>query len=197
MRGVADPGAEDESSISAAGLERLLTRLDADAERAGAEYERLRRALIRFFDWRGASAPEECADETLDRLAKKLADTVVQNLNSYARGIARLVLLEHQRRPDVSASRVIDWAKLRARPPEDETSGLRECLDRCLTTLSGEGRTLLLRYYEGERSEKIANRQDLAESHGLSENALRCRVHRLRDRLEACLRSCISGGNRS
>jgi hypothetical protein len=65
---------EDDRSITAAALARLLARLDPDAERAPLEFERLRRALIRFFDWRGAWPPDECADETLDRLARNPVD---------------------------------------------------------------------------------------------------------------------------
>ncbi|MGH9330319.1 MAG: RNA polymerase sigma factor, partial [Vicinamibacterales bacterium] len=54
---------------ASAGFARLLERLDPDPDRAAAAYERLRAALEKFFDWHGAWPPEECADETLDRLA--------------------------------------------------------------------------------------------------------------------------------
>ena len=80
-------------------LARLLARLGPDEDRAGREYERLRRSLIRFFDWRGAWPSDECADETIDRLARKLQDTVVEDVCGYAHGIARMVLLEWQRKP--------------------------------------------------------------------------------------------------
>ena len=53
-----------------------------------------------------------------------------------------------------------------------------------------ESRTLLLRYYEGERQAKISNRQRLASLLGVSDNALRSRVQRLRDRLEQCVQGC-------
>src|SRR5260370_35137478 len=53
-------------------LDALLARLDADRTRAGAKYETLRLGLIRFFEWRGASAPVEHADETLDRVAREI-----------------------------------------------------------------------------------------------------------------------------
>src|SRR4030095_8986131 len=58
--------------LSARALRLLLARLDPDPDRAGAAYEALRRALVKFFDWRGARVPEEGADETLDRLARQL-----------------------------------------------------------------------------------------------------------------------------
>src|SRR5262245_4071538 len=89
----------DGDSIGATGFARLLQRLDPDSERAAAGYAQLRLALVKFFDWRGAWEPDECADETLDRLAGKLqSDTVVDDVRRYAHGIARLVLLESLRR---------------------------------------------------------------------------------------------------
>ncbi len=93
------PRTGDPRSITAEGLARLLVRLHADAEQAGQEYERLRRALVKFFDWRGVPAPDECADETIDRLARKLDETIVADVRHYAHGIARLVLLERRRQP--------------------------------------------------------------------------------------------------
>jgi len=184
---------ENRRSIGAAALERLLQRLGPDRERAALEYERLRRALVKFFDWRGAWAPDECADETMDRLARKLEDTVVDDVTEYARGIARLVLLERRRLPvhsplDDRADRV----DTRQPDVDDDEETLRQCFDRCLDDVSRDGRTLLVSYYEGERAEKISNRRRIASRLGLSENALRSRVQRLRDRLEACVRSCLS-----
>ena len=58
--------------FTATALERLLARLDADADRAAEAYEVLRQTLTRFFDWRGAHFPDECADEAINRLARRL-----------------------------------------------------------------------------------------------------------------------------
>lgn len=78
-----------------AGFRLLLSRLGTDDERAGVSFERIRRGLIKFFDWRGASWPEECADMTLDRLARKIEQGVaVVDVAAFAYGIARLVLQE-------------------------------------------------------------------------------------------------------
>ena len=44
--------------LHATGFARLLARLDPDTHKAGLEYERLRRSLIRFFDWQGATLPD-------------------------------------------------------------------------------------------------------------------------------------------
>lgn len=181
-------------SITAAGLARLLARLDPDAEQAAQEYERLRRGLVKFFDWRGAWPPEECADDTLDRLAQKLeGETIVEDVGSYTRGIARLVLLERRRQPTWSSIEgASNLVSVPAAPPNDDDERLRECFDRCLAEIPEESRSLIMRYYEGERQAKISNRRRLAVTLGLSDNALRSRVQRLRDRLEHCVGTCVA-----
>jgi RNA polymerase sigma factor (sigma-70 family) len=178
------------------GFTRLLARLDADPERAGEEYERLRFTLEKFFDWRGAWPPEECADETLDRLARKLeGDVQVQDVRSYAYGIARLVFLEWQRRPAVvSLADEPRAARLAAPPPlEDEDDDrFQACFNRCLGELPPESRTLVLEYYMAERRAKIDNRRRLARTFGITESALRNRMQRVRARLERCVQACTN-----
>jgi DNA-directed RNA polymerase specialized sigma24 family protein len=183
----------DERSITRTGLARLLARLDANPELAAAEYERLRRVLVKFFTWRGVWPPDECADVTLDRLARRIQEDVeVLDVGQYTYGIARLVLLERQRQPRVAS--LDEHPDLLNRPmaSPEARDPRQDCLERCLTQLPDASRELILRYYEGERQAKIANRQRLADTLGVSENALRSRMRRLRDRLEACVRACMS-----
>ena len=184
----------DSRAITATTLANLLARLHSDPEQAALEYERLRRALVKFFDWRGAWPPDECADEALDRLARRLAETDVNDVRHYAYGIARLVLLEHQRQPVFSS---IDYVpeptdRVAETAPEDGEERLRECFDRCLAATSDESRSLVVGYYEGERQAKISNRRRLAAALSLSESALRNRVQRLRDQLARCVHACVS-----
>jgi len=77
-----------------------------------------------------------------------------------------------------------------ARPPVDEEVRMR-CLDQCLLELGLEGRQLLLRYYEGEGGVRIASRRALATEMSLAPATLRIRLHRLRARVEACVRRCL------
>ena len=188
------PRAGDGGALTAEGLSRLLERLHPDPDEAARAYEHLRRALVRFFEWRGAWPPDECADVTLDRLGRRLEeDTSIDDVRQYAHGIARLVLLERQRRPPTES--LDDVARLRLVQPEaadDEGDSVRECFERCLAGVPADGRSLLLSYYQGERAVKIANRRRLATALGLTDNALRSRVQRLRDRLEQCIGSCLS-----
>ena len=183
--------------LDAAAFASLLKRLGPDAEHAGAAYEALRRALVGFFTWRGAATPEECADETLDRLASRLKEgTPVDDVPRYTRGIARLVLLEQWRSPEARAVSAGEAALERlAAPeplgtPEDEPRGA--CFEKCLSALPAEGRRLILGYYAAQGQAKIENRKRLADSLGLSDNALRSRAQRIRDRLERCVGRCLS-----
>ena len=156
--------------------------------------ERLRHALEKFFDWHCAWPPEECADETLDRLVVKLAaDVDVEDVRAYARGIARLVLLEWRRRPAaVPMDESRDYAAVLSPTHEDDTEALSSCFERCLAALSDETRSLVLDYYVAERRAKIDNRRRLALNLGLSESALRNRVQRVRNRLERCVQTCTA-----
>jgi len=181
-----------------AGYERLLRRLDDDEARAGAALDRLRRTLVRFFDWRGAFWPEDCADETIDRVARKLSEgTAVIDVPAFCHGIARLVLHEAVRADARRAA--LDEAD----PPPVDTAepraeeALLENLDRCLDDLPEGGRELVLAYYaEDGGGQRIRHRRDIARRTGLTDNALRSRVQRLRDSLEECVRRRVRQSGR-
>jgi DNA-directed RNA polymerase specialized sigma24 family protein len=180
--------------LTASALERLLVRLDPDPTRAAAAYEALRHSLTRFFDWRGAHFPDECADETLNRLARRLEEgAAVDDIRSFALGIARLVRLEQARSPQARQD-ALDEQRLGALPaaePDGEPR-LYECLESCLASLPADARTLILEYYQDQRRQKIDRRVRLATQLGLSANALRSRAQRVRDRLERCVRTCAA-----
>jgi DNA-directed RNA polymerase specialized sigma24 family protein len=179
--------------LTARAFASLLARLDADPERAGAAYEELRRALVSLFTWRGAATPEECADETLDRLASRLNEGAqVDDVRRFAHGIARLVLLEHWRRPDARRASLEEVGAGRV-PEEPADDALHHCLNRCLHELASDGRDLILRYYVAEGRNRIDNRKHLAETLRVSESALRNRAQRLRGRLEGCVTRCLGG----
>jgi DNA-directed RNA polymerase specialized sigma24 family protein len=185
----------DTRSLTSTGLARLLARLDPDRDQAAIEYEHLRRALIKFFDWRGVWPPEECADETIDRLSRKLEQITVENVKNYAHGIARLVLLERRRGPvfsSIDAEPIPGSVSSPETSPSEQDDQRQECFDECLAQVQDDGRSLLLSYYKGERQGKIANRRQLAVSLGVSESALRNRVQRLRDRIDHCVQACVS-----
>src|SRR5262245_13600340 len=174
-------------------FERLLTRLDADRERAGERYETLRRQLMKFCEWHGIGSPEEHADKTINRIARRITEgEEIRDLHSYCYGVARMLLREALReREREHAMR----DRLPSPPNASEESSDRElrlrCLDECLGRIPAESRELILGYYQAEKQAKIESRRELAERLGIPLNALRIRAHRIRVELEACINDCL------
>ena len=100
MESVSSP--EKERDLTPEAFTKLLAKLSPDPDIAGGEYEELRRRLIKFFEWRGAFFPEDLADETLTRTARKIdkGEEIEKNVIALALGVAHFVFLETSRRPD-------------------------------------------------------------------------------------------------
>src|SRR5580700_9712833 len=93
------PRARKVRELGSAELEALLCALAADRDAAGVKYEELRRRLINMFAWEQCEAPDELADEVLNRLARKFMDgAVIPHVDRFALGIARLVMQEEGRK---------------------------------------------------------------------------------------------------
>ena len=75
-------------------LDKFLARLDPDRERAGVKYQNLHRKLVKLFEWRSAPCAENLADETIDRVARKLDKVDIHDVILYALGVAHNVLKE-------------------------------------------------------------------------------------------------------
>lgn len=172
----------------------LLNALSGDPENAADAYLRLRRNLERFFDVRGLRQSDTATDTTLDRLARKLAaGEEIANPPTYALGIARMIVLEIRKSPESKMVPELPEISFReVEPGLDKREAGLECLDKCLDELSTEGREVIIGYYQGEKSKKITNRRKLAERLGIPSNALRNRAVRIRNKLEMCVRGCLS-----
>ena len=177
-------------------LSKLLTTLDRDPERAGEMYEKIRRKLITMFDWRGAAEPEQLADETMDRVARKLEEGVeIASADPYRyfSAVAAFVFRETLKQKKLVPFHAELPAEIPLPPDSDAAEhDLRmSCLDRCLSRLAEENRALILAYHEGDKRDRIENRATLATRLGLSQTALRIRVHRIRENLEGCMATCL------
>src|SRR5215510_4016694 len=76
-------------------FDELLAALAPDQESAGEKYLEVRGNLIRFFEWRGCPFPEDHADETINRVAKRVSEgEQIRNPAGYFLGAARMLLLE-------------------------------------------------------------------------------------------------------
>jgi len=180
-------------------FERLLSSFDQDRERAGQKYEILRRKLLEFFEARGSHAPDEHADETLNRVARKLDEgEAIENLNNYCYGVARFLLMEASRgRAKEPIALDDDHAAFGAIEEGDEQLRLErerrlDCFEECLRKLPGETRAFIVEYYREEKGLKIEQRKLLATRLNTTLNALRLRASRLRRELGTCINSCLS-----
>jgi len=179
-------------------FEALLLKLGPDREAAGERYLQLRQRLVAVFEYRRCPRPEELADETLDRVARRLQEMGSEFVGSdparYVFGVAWNVARESFRRP-TGAPLPDGWeGRLVARPAADDEGVEESCLEHCLERLSPADKQLVLDYHQGERSARIRGRSGLARDLGLTPNALRLKIHRLTSRLRECVLGCVEQG---
>ena len=172
--------------LSKEAFDALLDWLDSDRELAGVKYEQIRSRLIKIFTGRGCIDPEELADETINRVTSKLTDIQQEFTGDRARyffGVANKVHLEYLRRKT-------------PQPQSAPTDSVRaeleyDCLERCIARLTAEDRALLLKDYGAKGQTQAERRKALADELGISLNALRIRVYRIRTALKECIEKCI------
>lgn len=176
-------------------LDKLLDQFSTNREEAGRHYEVMRIKLVRYFEWRKCASSEDLADETINRVARRIDEGEnIFNLPAYFSTVARLVFMESLRQHERNAVPLDEIPETSSRQPfENEQREARlHCLDHCLDKLPVESRMLILKYYREEKRAKIDRRRQLAESLGIPLNALRIRAHRLRIILEHCVRDCLA-----
>ena len=190
------PVARQKWKLTQEAFDKLLIALGGGDRESGSEkYLEIRSNLTRFFEWRACSFPEDHADETINRIAKKIDEgEEILNPSGYAMGVARLLLLEilKSRQREQSALTELGQANEAYVDSDDDDGDRLECLRNCLQTLSPDNRELILQYYQGEKSEKIKNRKKLMDRLGIPVNTLRMRSLRLRDRLQGCVEQCMA-----
>jgi DNA-directed RNA polymerase specialized sigma24 family protein len=155
----------------------------------------LRARLVQFFDWERCDAPEDLADEVMNRVARRIAEgEAVANVPAYLLGVARFIVREARSRQARETRVLAEYARHigNADEPAALDDRVFECLDGCLAQLPPDRREHLLRYYTGEQSDRIAERERLASALGIGPVALRNRMLRMRQRLESCLQACLA-----
>ena len=177
------------SNVTEEEFDRLLAWLGDTPEIAAHRYESIRQGLIMVFISRQCMDAEDLADETIDRVAKKLkdiADNYEGSPERYFYGVAKKVFLEYTRQklPPVVVPPPEE--------PDEETEAYHDCLDACLERLTPENRNLILDYYGEKKRHKIASRKNLREQMSLKAGALRARTFRIRATLEKCVRQCLA-----
>jgi DNA-directed RNA polymerase specialized sigma24 family protein len=181
-------------SLTQDSFDGLLRCLSENRDEAAEKYLEIRRNLLRFFEWRGCAFPEDHADETVNRVARKISQgEQLQNPMAYFVGVARLLLLEVQKAHAKQSQALSEMAYVAVEPVDESDAESRvDCLRHCLQSLSAENRDLIIQYYQGDKSEKIANRKKLTELLGIPVNTLRMRALRLREKLQDCMEKCLA-----
>jgi DNA-directed RNA polymerase specialized sigma24 family protein len=180
-------------------FEKLLDTLSEDRQQAGEMYVRLRLKTIKFLEWRGCATPDVVADETLDRVARHLAEgKPVRNLPAFVLGVAAKTLGEQRQRADhVPLDSTSDANAGADDPRQREAQREAELLDaellerqrRCLALLPPDDRAFIIEYHQGRGRERIERRRALAGRLGMRLNAVRIRAHRIRRWLFCCMKN--------
>src|SRR5262249_17525509 len=148
-----------DNSLTLASFDSLLAFLGPDRESAALAYLDLRRALFTFFAARGAASPDEMADETINRVARRLSEgtqITAENPSSYFYAVGRNVWRESLASPNVLLSLsdddpsplILAQGGAQATPYDQminareriESEARYECLEKCLDELDPEDR---------------------------------------------------------
>ena len=184
-----------QSLITQDHFDKTLAWLDSDREAAAQKYEAIRKSLIMILAWRGCHDAEDLADETLNRVMLKIDELAASYEGDpalYFYGVARKLLIEYQRRQKLRAPLPeigVDESKLKEQLERREI--IYECLSRCLRKLPPDDGELIIEYYRGDKQVKIDNRRGIAGRVGMAANTLRVKVHRIRAKLEECIKRCV------
>jgi DNA-directed RNA polymerase specialized sigma24 family protein len=178
---------------------RLLDWLDQGVKTDGESYLAIRSRLLAYFDRKNCLNTDELADETLNRVARRLEEEggniETETPAKYCYTVARFVFMEHLR---AKQKEVVALDNISRSPDgtdqedHDRKEKMLECLDRCAAELEPSQRELIFSYYTGEQRVKIENRRSLAEKLSITVNALSIRACRIRDKLEACVKGCVN-----
>jgi DNA-directed RNA polymerase specialized sigma24 family protein len=189
-------GTRQKWSLTQNAFDGLLASLGPDRDVAANRYLGVRRDLVRLFEWRGCSTPDDYADETMNRCARKIAQgEQIRDLKTYSIGVARMLVRE-MARERCRRERPLDEALEPCTTPcasdndlEDRGEALRQSLDE----LSHDDRFLILNYYEGDKRERIKTRKMLSELFGIGASTLRMRALRIREKLQLCTENHLQG----
>jgi DNA-directed RNA polymerase specialized sigma24 family protein len=152
-----------------------------------------------MFEARGCLTPEDCADETFNRVGRQLIDAKeirTDNPAVYLDGVARYVLREQWSKPaaeDIDEVTPDKLAQNDARKADEQQEKKADaCLEDCLDVLPAESRVLVLEYYAEDKTLKIDTRDRMAKRLGVAAGVLRNRIFKLRNSLRGCVVACLA-----
>jgi RNA polymerase sigma factor (sigma-70 family) len=189
---VSKPRRKPDWLLTQSAFQQFLDWLDGGTDSGGSRYLEIRRRLVFYFDRKNCPSSDELADETINRVIRRLEEegNIISDTPAhYCFIVARFVFLESLRK---RGGRVSFDEKVGTIPDsmeeEQEAQRRSECLEECIQNLEAQDRILITGYYQGEQRAKIENRRAIAARLGITMNALSIRVCRIRDKLETTVR---------
>ena len=191
-------------TVTPEAFDKLLVWLDSDRETAGIKYEKIRQKLIKLFRWRNCQPEEEYADITINRVTRRIFESVTVEVSDpylYFHGTALNVIREFWRgqakhkREDFETLAYSDLAiESPEQKIEQELEQVRQtnrysCMQGCLRELPTETRDFITEYHHGEKKKDA--RKALAEKLNVPMNVLRIRACRVREGLQKCVDKCL------
>jgi DNA-directed RNA polymerase specialized sigma24 family protein len=187
---------KNEWVLTKEGLESLLAWLSPDPEEAARKYEEIRLRLIKTFVRRECTVAEELADETINRVIKKLPEivsTYVGDRAPYFYAVAKNIFHEYLNR--VEYLKRAEYSKRTPSPlsvlAPDLPELYLECLELCMENLDPVSRDFILKYFQERGQAKIKLRKELSERLGVNLSTLRVRAFRIKESLKPCVISCV------
>lgn len=158
----------------------FLDLLDADANRAEEKYRSLRVRLKSFFQQNSIWDADLATDETIERVLVRISEgaDLHAGVPAYCYGVAKFILLERRRRRPteefVEVAAVATGSSAIGLEPTEQRVLLKELLNGIPDQ---DDRRLFCRYHAEDRKK-------LAEELGVTELALRIKVHRIKGQIE-------------
>lgn len=189
------------SQLTPENFENLLNWLETDREQAGILYEEIRQGLIRFFRFRGCNDEDVLADETFNRVAKKVLTFDAEKKaepSVIIYGFAKNIFLEYRSRrlKEIEFKPDLNYHRSDYKSGFDFEENCLKCLDCCLKKLSETDNRLIIEYYSENKSAKIDLRKKLAEELELNAGTLHTKIYRIRINLKKCIQKCLDENNR-
>ena len=198
MSGAAIVGPNQDWEPNKESFQDFLNWLNGGGNSDSQRYLELRQRLELYFDRKNCVAPSQLADQTLNRVIRKLKEN--GDINGvaplqYCHSVAKDVFLEALRAdnrspfyPPVSTTNPKNVGRQPVTLQEPNAAPeQKKKIAACVESLSSSDREVLVEYYRGPHRSRIEHRAALAARLGLTANALGSRAFGLRKRLEACI----------
>jgi len=180
----------DKWELTPEALDDLLSWLDKNRDQAGLKYHTLHHGLVKVLTYWGCCEAEDLADETINRVARKVAVIRRRYQGDPARyffAVAKKVYQEYVRK----RRKIIPLEdQLRTvAAPDAPNELIYNCLEACMQKLNSVQREIMKHYYQD--SSGPSHRETLAKRLGITIGTLRVRVFRIVADLETCVKECL------